>query len=174
MNELFYVGEGRPNRAYSSSSRNIYWKEMVKKHNGFVVKIVEKNITKLCAGEIETKLIKYYRDSGFKLTNVCSGPLLISSVGMPNERLSEWNRIHCGELSPTFGIKRPDLTERNKSGNFKRFVRSVICVETGEIYNSIKEVKKAFNKLTTNTEINKHLGGYRKRAYGYTWKKIEK
>lgn len=36
-NELFYIGKGTNNRAYSKESRNIYWKRVVKKHNYIVV-----------------------------------------------------------------------------------------------------------------------------------------
>lgn len=182
-NELFYVGEGRPKRPYTTFSRNKYWKNKVEKHGGFVVKIIKKNITKLEAEELEFNLIKEYKEKGIKLTNLCDGTIFGSHwlVGKPKEMhpmfgkkrpnptLAEWNKLHCGDLSPTYGLKRPDLVERNKSGNFKRFVKKVKCIETGEIYDSVKDVKIAFGKSTTNTDISKHLGGHRKKAYGYTW-----
>ena len=87
----------------------------------------------------------------------------------PNPKLSEWNKQHSGELSPTYGIKRPDLSERNKSGLFKRYTRKIICVETGIIYNSIKEATISLGKSPTSAEINKHLNGSRKHAFGFHW-----
>lgn len=183
-NELFYVGEGRPTRPYSSRSRNRYWKFKVEKHNGFVVKIKQKDLTKVEAENLEKKLIKEYKNQGIKLTNLCEGTMFGSHwlAGKPKEMhplfgqkrpnpvLAEWNKIHCGELSPTFGIKRPDLSERNKSGDFKRFTKKIICIETNIIYDSIKKATIAMGKKPTCNEINKHLKGDRKHAFGFHWK----
>jgi len=182
-NELFYVGEGRPDRPYSTRNRNRYWKFKVKKHNGFVVKIVKENISKEDAESLEKKIILEYKNNDVKLTNLCDGPMFenhwligkpkelhpLFGKKRPNPKLSEWNKIHCGELSPVYGKKRPDLSERNKSGQFKRFTRKVICVETGIIYNSIREATIAMNRNPKSVEINKHLGGDRKHAFGYHW-----
>jgi hypothetical protein len=182
-NELFYVGEGRPDRPFSTRNRNRYWKFKVKKHNGFVVKIVKDDITKEDAEKLEEFLISEYRKKNFELTNMCDGTMFGTHwlVGKPKElhpffgkkhpnpKLAEWNKLHCGELSPVYGIKRPDLSERNKSGQFKRFTRKVICIETGVIYDSIKLATIAMGKNPNCTSINKHLGGNRKHAFGYQW-----
>jgi hypothetical protein len=182
-NELFYVGEGRPDRPYSSRNRNRYWKFKVKKHNGFVIKIVKTNITKQEAEETETQLISEYKKNNIELVNLCDGPMFDSHwlIGKPKElhpmygkknpnpTLAEWNKKHCGELSPTYGKKRPDLSERNKSGQFKRYTRKIICVETNVIYNSIREATIAMNKPERSTAINKNLSGDRRHAYGFQW-----
>lgn len=182
-NELFYVGEGRPNRPYSSNSRNRYWKFKVKKHNGFVVKIIKDNLTKIDAETLEKELIILHKKNGIVLTNFCEGPMFgnnwltnqskevhpMYGKRRPNPKLSEWNKLHSGELSPTYGIKRPDLSERNKSGQFKRYTRKIICVETGQIFNSIKEATSSLGKSPTSAEINKHLNGSRKHAFGFHW-----
>jgi len=183
-NELFYVGEGRPDRPYSTRNRNRYWKYKVKKHNGFVVKIVKENISKLDAESLEKNLILEYKNNDIALTNLCDGPMFENHwlIGKPKElhplfgkkhpnpKLSEWNKIHCGELSPVYGKKRPDLSERNKSGQFKRFTRKVICIETDIIYDSIKDATISMNRNPKSAEISKHLGGNRKHAFGYHWK----
>jgi hypothetical protein len=182
-NELFYVGEGRPNRPYSSNSRNRHWKSKVKKHNGFVVKIIRNNLTKQESESIEKELIVSYRNNNIKLTNYCEGPMFCNhwltnqpkevhpmyGKKRPNPKLSEWNKSHNGELSPTYGMKRPDLSERNKSGLFKRYTRKVLCIETGIIFNSIKEATISLGKSPKSAEINKHLNGSRKHAFGYHW-----
>lgn len=182
-NELFYIGEGRPERAYSSKHRNRYWKFKVAKHGGFNVKIIKTNITKKSAEKIEKDLILEYKKNGVSLTNLCEGPMFGNHwlVGKPKElhpmygkkrpnpKLAEWNKNHSGKMSPVYGKKRPDLSERNKSGQFKRFTRKIICVETGVVYNSIKEATIALNRDPKSAEINKHLGGQRKHAFGYHW-----
>ena len=53
--EIFYVGKGFGNRAYSNQ-RSIFWKRTVSKYGGFTVKIVEENLTEFLANERE----KYY------------------------------------------------------------------------------------------------------------------
>jgi hypothetical protein len=182
-NELFYIGEGRPDRPYSHRNRNRYWKFKVNKHGGFTVKIVAENITKIDAEKLEKQLIKEYKDKGIELTNLCDGTIFGTHwlIGKPKEIhpmygkkrknpiLSEWNKQHRGEFSPVYGKKRPDLSERNKSGNFKRFSRKIMCVETGIIYNSIKEATISMGKDEKCKSINKHLSGYRKYAFGYHW-----
>lgn len=182
-NELFYVGEGRPDRPYSTRNRNRFWKFKVKKHQGFVVKIVSNNISKLEAEDLELFLIKEYKSNGIELTNLCEGTMFNTHwlVGKPKEihpmygkkhpnpKLSEWNKQHSGELSPTYGKKRPDLSERNKTGLFKRFTRKIMCVETEVIYNSVKEAYLSLNKSPKSSEISKHLGGNREHAFGFHW-----
>ena len=178
-NEIFYVGEGRPDRPYSTRNRNRFWKFKVKKHNGFVVKIIHTNIEKTKAEELEKELILYYKKNGITLTNLCDGTMFDSHwlIGKPKEihpmfgssrtnpKLAEWNKIHCGDKSPVYGLKRPDLSERNKNGNFKRFTRKIKCVELDIDFNSIKEAKTFFNG---NSNINRALSE-NKTAFGYHW-----
>ncbi len=181
--ELFYVGEGRPNRAYSSNSRNRFWKFKVKKHGGFVVKIIADSITKIEAETLEKELILKYKESGIQLTNLCDGPMFGNHwlVGKPKElhpmfgkphpnpKLAKWNTEHSGELSPTFGKKRPDLIHRNKNGNFKRYTTKLRCIELDIIFESMKSAKKYFNG---NSNINRAIetGG---KAFGYHWERIK-
>ena len=86
-NELFYIGEGRPDRPYSHRHRNRYWKFKVNKHGGFTVKIVAENITKVCAEKLEKELIKEYKDKGIELTNLCDGTIFGTHwlIGKPKE-----------------------------------------------------------------------------------------
>ena len=63
---VFYVGKGRDGRAYSKSSRNIYWKRIVKKH-GYSIVIVATNMSECCAYTMEKILINQI---GFE--NLCN------------------------------------------------------------------------------------------------------
>ena len=85
-----------------------------------------------------------------------------------NKQLSERNKKNIGELSPVFGLKRPDLSLRNKAGNFNRYVRKVRCIETGEIFDSIKLANQKYNK-TKSSHINQQIKGKRKTAFGHKW-----
>ena len=61
----FYVGKGHGRRAYQIGNRNRWWRNIVKKH-GFLVKMIQENITEEQANELEKELISKYgrRDIG--------------------------------------------------------------------------------------------------------------
>jgi len=60
-NEVFYVGSGRDNRAYSKHSRNKQWKAITDSVE-YTVSIVMSNLSKEDAREAETLLIEMYGD----------------------------------------------------------------------------------------------------------------
>ena len=72
-NHIFYVGKGKENRAYNKSSRNTYWKNVVKKSNGFTVRFILTNINEELALLCEEEVISSYKRKGIKLTNITSG-----------------------------------------------------------------------------------------------------
>lgn len=57
--EIFYVGKGFKNRAYSKLERNRHWNFIAKKH-GFIVEIVERGLQEWAAFELESELIALY------------------------------------------------------------------------------------------------------------------
>lgn len=187
-NELFYIGEGRGKRPYSTSNRNRHWNFKVKKHGSFIVRILRSNLTKMEAQKFEKELLLFFDDvPSINLVNICKGSMFEShwllntdKTNHPmygkkrpdaSKRITEWNKQHSGKNSPVYGLKRPDLVARNKKANFKRTTKKVRCVETGIIYNSLKEVNDFFNKPKSTTLV-KHLKGHRKMAFGYTWEYV--
>jgi hypothetical protein len=58
-NEVFYIGKGSFDRAYSINSRNLYWKEYTKE-NEYIVEIVNDNLTEEESFKIELDLIAQY------------------------------------------------------------------------------------------------------------------
>lgn len=186
-NQLFYIGEGTLERSKRTNHRNRYWNFKVAKH-GFTVRILYSGLDKQESQNIETRLIRNLLKRGVKLTNFCIGPLYKRSwllnapkelhpmFGKKNpkasERMKQYNKEHSGEKSHVFGKKRKDLTERNKNGIFKRFAKKVKCVETGEIFSSIREAILAFGGKPNSTSITKHLKGIRKLAFGHHWEYV--
>lgn len=178
-NELFYVGEGRPDRAYRKNHRNRYWKFKVAKH-GFKVVIVQSELTKLEAEAFEKQLIIEELGKGTNLTNMSVGPLFENHwlVGKPKELhprygvrfeapwIAESNRRRKGlKLKP-----RPDLSERNRTGVFRRKTVKVMCVETGQVFDSVASAAK-WAAVKAN-QISKVLSGTNKTSGGYTWKRV--
>lgn len=74
-NEIFYIGIGSKKRAYVTYQRNIFWKNIVNKHD-YKIEILHENLDWNLACEIETHLIKFYgrRDLGLgSLVNLTDG-----------------------------------------------------------------------------------------------------
>lgn len=73
--EIFYVGKGKGNRAWSRKSRNKFWKAVEKNH-GFIVEIFMYGLQEWYALELEKDLISKYgrrnNDTG-TLTNITDG-----------------------------------------------------------------------------------------------------
>ena len=167
-NEFFYIGEGTKRRPNSTSGRNIYWRRKYEKYGGFYSKIFIQNLTKKEATRLESKIIINLKKRGYKLTNLLNSTISDYVRKNGNKQLSERNKKNIGELSPVFGLKRPDLSLRNKAGNFNRYVRKVRCIETGEIFDSIKLANQKYNK-TKSSHINQQIKGKRKTAFGHKW-----
>lgn len=184
-NELFYIGEGTLERSKRKNHRNRWWKFKVNKHNGFKIEIWFTNLTKELSEHYETELIIWHKNNGFNLTNICDGPMFKNHwlIGAPKEmhpmygkknpnaskRMSQWNKEHSGINHPKYGKPSPSTIERNKTGTFKRFKKSIRCNETGQIFESVKDAYAYLNKKPNCTEISKHLSGSRSHAFGFTW-----
>jgi len=71
--EVFYVGKGCGKRSTRTDNRNNHWHNVIKKHGGFDVEIVAKNLTEAEALKFEIALIKGLRDAGANLCNLTDG-----------------------------------------------------------------------------------------------------
>jgi len=169
-NKIFYIGEGTLKRSKARYGRNKYWHNVVKKHNGFHVKIVASNLSKKEATRLETKLIKGLLKTGYKLTNILTSTIYEYSSSKKNPKLAAWNKEHSGKKSPVFGLKRLDLTERNKNGNFNRYSKPVLCIETKRVYSSTRDVARQHGRnLNLSSHVTDVIKGRRKTAFGFTW-----
>jgi hypothetical protein len=148
-NKLFYIGEGRPNRAYNKTNRNGFWKRIYNKSTDFKVVILKSNLTKQEALHYEKLLIEIYKKP-CKLTNICLGSIFES----------HWMLNVDKTQHPFYGKKRPEISKQ------------VQCLDTGKIFNSIREANLFYNKPKHCTSISDHLSGKTKQAFGYTWKLI--
>lgn len=193
----FYIGEGRPKRANQIANRNRYWRHKVKRYGGFESEVVVDNIEdKATAESIEANLIQLLLDDGLDLTNLAIGPPFGNHWsssdlnydptkhptfgkkfpgGKASIRMAEWNKQRRGELSPVYGKKRPDLSERNKNANsFRHHTKEILCVELNKRFKSITLAKKFAQEKRglMNINMNRALakgsiaGGYH---WEYTW-----
>jgi hypothetical protein len=171
--ELFYIGEGRPSRAYSKHNRNRFWRHKVARH-GFNVEVLHAGLSKQEAESTEARLIAEALERGDNLVNLCEGTIFGTHwlVGKPKELhpmwgkrfnapwISESNRRRTGtKLKP-----RPDLAERNKKGNFRRCFKKVRCVETNVVFHSLTAAAEAvgvgISKISRAIQTGWRAGGF--------------
>jgi hypothetical protein len=141
-NEVFYIGIGVvKRRSWSKNGRNRYWHNVVNKH-GFKHEIVQENLTRETAKELEIFLIKNYgrRDLG----NGCLVNMTGGGDGMFN--LSEAGRLSL--IKQKTGRKRTDATkqkigEAQKRGKHSQ-AKKVINITNGIIYDCIKDAAESY------------------------------
>lgn len=74
LGQVFYVGKGTGNRAFSKKNRNKYWKHIVAKH-GYTVELYETGLQEWYAYELEFLTVAYYgRENLCNLTDGGEGP----------------------------------------------------------------------------------------------------
>lgn len=123
--ELFYVGKGTGKRAWTKRSRNQYWHRVVNKH-GYVVKIIEDNLTDQEAFNKEIELIAEHKSS---LVN-----------------LNEGGNGHTSE-SATDICNRPEVKKKlsdsvRKKWQDPEYRQKVLSTYTKDYYQRVKESNK--------------------------------
>jgi len=137
-NEVFYVGKGKHNRAFVSSKRNPYWKNIVAKH-GFAIEFVAKNLDEELAFLVEAETINLYKRLNIRLSNMTDGGEGASGYSHPHtkehkekmkgnqygaaswgktfkgkthsdEQKAKWSEIRKGVTSPRKGVVLSDET----------------------------------------------------------------
>jgi hypothetical protein len=145
----FYVGKGKRDRDTSNNSRNNYWHNIVNKH-GFRSRRIQENMSNTQANNAEKLVIAAMRKR-YSLVNITNGgegasfkrsaetckkirdaciargagrrdfgDISRATAAQRSVTLREGYRT--GRLrSPTLGVKRDDLAERNKLGTGKKW-----------------------------------------------------
>ena len=137
-NEVFYVGKGAKNRAYSTSNRNKYWHNIVNKA-GYTVEIISKNLNEKIAYQFEEVLITFYRIKNLAKANISSGGI--------------------GSTSGVTGRPCPESVKIKNSGKNSKISRKVIDISTNIIWDTISEAAKA-NNIKQPT-LTRYLSGKR-------------
>ena len=101
--ELFYVGKGSMNRAFTSGKRSWGWTQIVQECGGVDMRIVKYFETENEAFQFEKKFIKEMREQGHNLINASDG-----GRGPNGYKQSEEVRLHKRKLMT--GYKFPTIT----------------------------------------------------------------
>jgi hypothetical protein len=71
--EIFYIGKGKDERAFSRSDRSYKWREVVKNARGIIVQILADWNTEKEAFDHEKLLVSCFKDMGANLVNQTDG-----------------------------------------------------------------------------------------------------
>ena len=94
--EIFYVGKGKNGRAYSSHGRNKYWYRVVKKANGFTVRLLTPLIDEELSFLVEIERINQLKRIGKRLTNLTDGGEGVSGIKKSPELLEKLSKAFLG------------------------------------------------------------------------------
>ena len=142
-NEIFYVGKGFGNRAYTKSYRNKHWHNTVNKY-GYIIDIVEENLSEDDAFKLEkfyiNKIGRRDLDKG-TLVNMTDGGEGPSGLKWSDESKEKRRIIQLGRKISKKTKEKMSIANLGK--NLKG--RSVIDDNTGIIYQSIREASRFIN-----------------------------
>lgn len=153
-NTIFYIGKGKGKRAFTKNNRNKHWYNTVNKYRGFIVDIIESNLTEEEAFQIEKKYI-----SKIGLNNLTNMTLGGEGASGRKHIVSEETRKKLSEVS--IGRKHSEETKKKMSKNNKgennpmygkpsTNRKKVLNTETGIYYDSVIEASKSVDiKYTT-------------------------
>ncbi len=119
--EIFYVGKGKGDRAYSKYRRSDFWTSTVTKY-GYDVFILEKDLNEAEAFKIEINYIKRIgrRDLGLgTLVNMTNGGEGISGLIFSDEHKRKIGDAQKGEKNHNYGKSASNTTRKKMSDSGK-------------------------------------------------------
>ena len=174
-NELFYIGKGTGNRAWSCRRRNKWWNNKVTKH-GFRVEIVQDHISEQEAIMLEIDMIALNRKIGKNLVNLTNGGegtsgFKLASIGKhkinsPEARIkmskakkgcTPWNKGKFGVQMPSEETK-VKISRALKGRIFSDEHRAKISVaNTGRYYSPETRSKMSLAKKNISEETRNKM-----------------
>jgi hypothetical protein len=145
-NEIFYVGKGKDNRAYTMSSRSSHWKNYIKKHGIPIVEILHNNLSEDESLILEKKII---RSLGRKDLNL--GKLLNATDG--GEGISGFN--HTSDSKEKMKLSRIGKPGNNKGKSWKQKTKRKDGLMRGSYKTRIDKGKKFNDEIKNKMKIGK-------------------
>jgi hypothetical protein len=143
--EIFYIGIGDKNRPFERKNRSVFWKNYNKKHGNRIVEIYKSCLSWPEACHLEMHLIKKFGRRGLESNGILVNRTLGGEGTLGTTRiLSEETRRKIGDGNRG---KVVDEEARRKMSATRimmgTLAKQVIHIETGVVYNSIKEASIA-------------------------------
>lgn len=178
--EIFYVGFGYTRRPYSKCGHTKWWHRTIKKY-GIMVVIAHENLNITDAVSLERKYIKQIGRRDLKLgtlinmTDGGEGSFGFKHTEETKEKLRRVKRSQ--ELKNRLSIIQKDLwnkkTEKEKKENqinqknIKTIIQKDLAGNFIKTWVSLRQIERELGFFRFN--LNYHLSGKGKHAYGYLW-----
>jgi len=148
----FYIGKGKEDRLESDKGRNIHWKRVVEKDNGFDSEIIKDGLSEDEAFDLEVKLI-----SEIGLDNLCN---MTEGGGGGNTRksytpaemelyLKRKSEAQTGKISYWKGKKRPAHSDK-----MKQLVKEGVYKDNGK-WSPTDETKQKMSEAAKRRTISR-------------------
>lgn len=152
--EVFYVGKGSGNRAWSKCDRSKFWKDVAGKY-GLTVEIYLNNVQEWYAYEVERQLIAYYgrRNTG-------SGTLVNMTNG-GGGKYSEYDEYKRERVSRLISEGKKDKTKYSFTNVYTGVVEVCTKSELQEKYNlPVGNIGRLFNEELNNKQNRVSVCGW--------------
>lgn len=155
-NSVFYVGKGKERRAWSKSSRNPFWHNIVKKH-GYRVDVVFDGLSEDDSLQVEIDTILEMRYFGCKLANITNGGDGVSGMFHSDETKKRLSEIGMGRkpsasavekiVAKNTGKKRSDAIKAQFK-DAQAWRRKPLYCSNGMVFNGIEDAVSWVRKNT--------------------------
>jgi hypothetical protein len=156
--KVFYIGKGKPPRAYSKIGRSQRWLRTAQKH-GLNVRYIKKEMPEPCAFSLEIALI-----SAIGRDNLCN--MTDGGEGTSGRKVTQSQRVKCSASNK--GKKpAPHSISLAREKNSKP-----VATRCGLVFPSATAAAKAIrpqNWESAKVSICGCANGKTRRAYGYEW-----
>ena len=148
----FYIGKGKEGRLESDKGRNIHWKRVVEKDNGFDSEIIKDGLSEDEAFDLEVKLI-----SEIGLDNLCNmtegGSGGDTRVNYTSDEYDEWlkakSEAQSGKVGYWKGKKRPAHSDK-----MKQLVKEGVYKDNGK-WSPTDETKQKMSEAAKRRTISR-------------------
>lgn len=155
--EIFYVGKGKNNRAYSKAQRNKFWWNIVNKH-GYNCKILYSCLSEEKAFLLEKELIKNLKSLNLARANIHEGGTGGDTMKYASsEEIEKWKqnlKLAQQNMSPETKEKLSSIRSKNVSGD-KNPQFNKLGFNTGKKF-SEEHKKKISLKLKQYSRTEEH------------------
>ena len=158
--EIFYIGKGCRERAYSTYGRSKWWHNIVSKY-GYDIFILDANLSEAEAFKIEKKYIKRLGRRDLKegtLVNLTDGGEGMGRRVWTKEQREYAAFMKTGERNARWNTKHTKAAKKKIRDN-QPATRQIIDIETNIVYKSMREASIKYN--IPYSTLSGYLTGYR-------------
>jgi hypothetical protein len=155
-NSIFYVGKGTGYRCNQKTGRNIYWKRVVDKCNGYSIEKVVTNLDEELALLVEMELIDKYKKLGYKLTNLSEGGEGSTGYKFTEEQIEKTRLANLGKKHSEETKFKMSIAKKGKPPNNMGKIYTIKEPFTKEHIEKLRESHRG-KKQSEETKLKRSL-----------------